>query len=141
MIPSTHYGDSLHPSIYDLPHTLFQTDNSPSSTLSEQEETESLFQALLDAIPRPGQPASTPIIKFEDEESSGTTVLRTAEHDKYLASTLFALPSGFAALDASRPWLIYWTFHTMDILGISADQEIRKRSAGSPRDKIEADLL
>lgn len=39
-------------------------------------------------------------------------------HEKYLVSALRApLKPSFVSLDASRPWIMYWTLHSLDLLG------------------------
>ncbi len=43
-------------------------------------------------------------------------LLRTV-HVSYLHSGLGKLPSGFASLDASRPWIVYWLTHSLALLG------------------------
>ena len=123
--------DPLHPSIHALPHTPFLSDNHPTATAVEQEETEQLIEALLDSVP-PLEVTAEQNGKAEAkiEPSNGDvqkTSLRTAEHQKFLASTLFRLPAPYVALDASRPWLVYWTVHSLDILGIGLDDELRAR--------------
>ncbi|ORX39110.1 terpenoid cyclases/protein prenyltransferase alpha-alpha toroid [Kockovaella imperatae] len=128
---SAGYGDALHRSIYDLPHITSHSDNHPSATLIEQEEIEALFTDLLNGVPSPGVPATSQIEVEDSESTPAQTTLRTSEHAKFLASSLFRLPAPFVALDASRPWLIYWTFHSMDILGLTSDQEIRKRAVST----------
>lgn len=27
------------------------------------------------------------------------------------------MPSGYVSLDASRPWLLFWTLHSLELLG------------------------
>jgi protein farnesyltransferase subunit beta len=49
------------------------------------------------------------------------------EHVRFLAGNLKSLPSVFVALDASKPWLIFWTVHSFDLLGVLLPQEIRNR--------------
>ena len=101
---------TLTPSIYDLPHTSLPSNSHPTATLTEQSETEQLISDLL---------ALTDL--------SATHALRKQEHNVFLASTLYKLPSGYVSLDASRPWLLYWTAHSLDLLGIALDQEIKNR--------------
>jgi len=38
-------------------------------------------------------------------------------HVQYLHHGLGQLPSGFACLDASRPWIVYWIVHSLTLLG------------------------
>jgi protein farnesyltransferase subunit beta len=107
----------LAPSIYSLPHVPLPSNSHPTPTLTEQAETESLIERLLSIT----APLDAP---------NGTT-LRTAEHNKFLASTLFKLPAPYVALDASKPWLLFWTLQSLDILGIGVDQTIKDRQACS----------
>jgi len=39
------------------------------------------------------------------------------KHLRYLLPQLISLPSGFASLDASRPWIAFWVLHACDLLG------------------------
>lgn len=43
-------------------------------------------------------------------------------HVNYLARNLFQLPAPFVSLDASRPWMVYWMLHSIDLLGIALDE-------------------
>ena len=38
-------------------------------------------------------------------------------HISFLVRALDGLSSSYASLDASRPWLLYWTLHSLDLLG------------------------
>ncbi|KAK1922572.1 terpenoid cyclases/protein prenyltransferase alpha-alpha toroid [Papiliotrema laurentii] len=107
----------LAPSIYSLPHVPLPSNSHPTPTLTEQAETESLIERLLSIT----APLDAP---------NGTT-LRTAEHNKFLASTLFKLPAPYVALDASKPWLLFWTLQSLDILGIGVDQTIKDRAVST----------
>ena len=39
------------------------------------------------------------------------------KHIHYLKAMLGRLPSGYAGLDASRPWILYWTLMALSLLG------------------------
>jgi protein farnesyltransferase subunit beta len=104
---------ALAPSITSLPHVPLPSNHHPSDTLHEQADTEDLLRELLDTI--------APL------DGPEPTTLRRGEHNVFLGSTLFKLPAGYVALDASKPWLFFWTLHSLDILGISLDQELKKR--------------
>ena len=39
------------------------------------------------------------------------------KHIKYLKKNLGDLTQGFACLDASRPWMVYWICHALYLLG------------------------
>ena len=105
----------LAPSIFSLPLDVLPSDSHPTATLHEQEETEQLIKHLLET--------TAPL------DGSQPTTLRVGEHNAFLANGLFKLPAPYVALDASKPWLLFWTFQSMDILGISYDQNIRNQYA------------
>ena len=43
--------------------------------------------------------------------------LQRAKHIRYVCTILEGLPSGFASLDASRPWIFYWSLLALHLLG------------------------
>jgi len=43
-------------------------------------------------------------------------VLSRERHVRYAGAGLGRLPSGFASLDASRPWICYWVLHSLALL-------------------------
>lgn len=43
--------------------------------------------------------------------------LDRANHIQFLNVSLGRLPAGFAALDASRPWMVYWALSALAALG------------------------
>ena len=48
-------------------------------------------------------------------------------HTKYLRKiTQGPLPAAFTALDASQPWICYWTVHSMLLLGIEIQAKERE---------------
>jgi protein farnesyltransferase subunit beta len=104
-------------SIFDLPHLSHPTNSHPSPTLDEQFETESLISSLLKLTAPP---------KTEGDNDSGT-VLRKGDHVKYVCSTMNYLSAPYVSLDASRPWLLFWTMHSLDLLGCALDDETKKR--------------
>eukprot|EP00040_Diaphanoeca_grandis_P044554 m.12730 g.12730 ORF g.12730 m.12730 type:complete len:399 (-) comp9419_c0_seq1:95-1291(-) len=44
-------------------------------------------------------------------------------HITYLKKGLLAMPQSFTCLDASRPWLVYWIIHSLDLLGVQLSSE------------------
>nr|XP_019048040.1 protein farnesyltransferase subunit beta [Kwoniella bestiolae CBS 10118]OCF26970.1 protein farnesyltransferase subunit beta [Kwoniella bestiolae CBS 10118] len=108
---------SLTPSIYTLPTSPLPTNSHPTSTLTEQQETESLISSLFALLPPP----------TSDTDSDSITSLRKQEHTQFLASTFFKLPGKFVSLDASRPWLVFWSVHSLDLLGVALDQGTKDR--------------
>ncbi|WWC91231.1 uncharacterized protein L201_006173 [Kwoniella dendrophila CBS 6074] len=103
------------PSIYTLPSIPLPSNSHPTATLEEQQETESLISSLFGLLPPPAQ------------SENSTTTLRKNEHTQFLASTFFKLPGKFVSLDASRPWLVFWSIHSLDILGVALDQGTKDR--------------
>ena len=102
------------PSIFSLPHEHLPSNSHPTPTLAEQLETEDLLESLL-SITAPLDAPQNP------------TTLRRGEHNVFLGSSLFKLPGGYVALDASKPWLMFWSLQSLDILGISLDDELKRR--------------
>jgi protein farnesyltransferase subunit beta len=57
-----------------------------------------------------------------------STALRRGTHSDYLWGPLGdGLPEGFGTLDASRPWLLYWILHSLDLLGQSLSRTLVAR--------------
>lgn len=103
----------LAPSIVSLPQIALATNSHPSATLDEQAGTEQLIKTLLETT------ASL--------DGTEPTVLRKREHSTFLAGSLFQLPAPYVSLDASKPWLLFWTLQSLDILGVPVDNEVKKR--------------
>lgn len=51
-------------------------------------------------------------------------------HTAYLLSGLDSLPAGYASLDASRPWLVYWILHALSLLGRTFEPD------AAPQDRL-----
>ena len=109
----------LCPSSYELPQTGLPTNSHPTATSTEQSETEQLIADLLSLTGPDGS--------SDDINARAAITLRKQEHNVFLASTLFRLPAGFVMLDASKPWLLFWTAHSLDLLGIALDQGTKNR--------------
>ena len=76
-----------------------------SETLREQRETERACAALL------------PAASASASAAPPGPALRRAAHAAYLERALAeGLGAGWAALDASRVWLVYWVVHSLDLL-------------------------
>lgn len=50
-------------------------------------------------------------------------LLNRKNHATYLENALRCLSSSFECLDASRPWLVYWTLNAASILNIRFSDE------------------
>jgi len=106
------------PSIFTLPHLPHPTNSHSTATLDEQFETEALISDVLK-------------LTTASASSNGSEVelgpLRKGDHVKYICSTMNYLPAPYVSLDASRPWLLFWTIHSLDLLGCALDDETKKR--------------
>ena len=104
------YGD-LAPSSFPLYGFLgahLEVDGRPTATSAEQLETESRVDAVVEDWKSP-QPS------HRTQLTPSLTLLRDI-HVGYLLRSLEVLPAGYAALDASRPWLIYWSLQSLSAL-------------------------
>ncbi len=54
---------------------------------------------------------------MEAEDVTEALRLLRKVHIDYIHSGLGTLPSGFASLGASRPWIVYWITHSLALLG------------------------
>ena len=50
--------------------------------------------------------------------------LRREAHARYAGGGLSALPAGFTALDASRPWIVFWIVHSLALLDAPLPAEV-----------------
>lgn len=111
---------SAYPSVFSLPRGRVPSDGVYTDTLLEQRDTEDkLAGVLADVAPA--------LVPREPATAGGTTALRKSEHALFLHSTFYRLPAPYVALDASRPWLMYWTVHSLDLLGVGLDPETAER--------------
>jgi len=85
-------------------------ENLETETSEDQKETaEECLPFLLGTyVPKDGA--------FETNEY-GLARLERSNHVKFLKGALGRLPPGFAALDASRPWMLYWCLTGLSIMG------------------------
>ncbi|XP_064621817.1 protein farnesyltransferase subunit beta-like [Lineus longissimus] len=59
----------------------------------------------------------------EEIEINEPTLLRSA-HMKYLIKNIRHLSTNYECLDASQPWLCYWTLHAMEVLSIPIPDDL-----------------
>ncbi|XP_047496628.1 protein farnesyltransferase subunit beta-like [Penaeus chinensis] len=57
------------------------------------------------------------------EVDSKEPVLHRERHIAYLKKGLKTLPEGFQCLDASRPWLVYWAVHALELLEVKLNEQ------------------
>jgi protein farnesyltransferase subunit beta len=59
--------------------------------------------------------------------SHGLLQLRRFDHLRFLHSNLGKLPAPYVALDASRPWMFYWSLAGMAMLGENVQEKYKQR--------------
>ncbi|XP_042859073.1 protein farnesyltransferase subunit beta-like [Penaeus japonicus] len=57
------------------------------------------------------------------EVDSKEPLLHRERHIAYLKKGLKNLPEGFQCLDASRPWLVYWAVHALELLETKLNEQ------------------
>lgn len=111
---------SAYPSVFTLPRVPLPSNGVYTDTLLEQRDTEDrLSDVLSDVAPA--------LVPREPATAGGTTTLRKAEHALFLHSMFYRLPAPYVSLDASKPWLMYWTVHSLDLMGIGLDPGTTER--------------
>ena len=56
------------------------------------------------------------------QDAATLPVLQREKHTKFLRWALGTLPSGFTSIDASRPWMCYWSLTALMLLGVDVSQ-------------------
>jgi protein farnesyltransferase subunit beta len=96
-----------------------RVDGLPTRTSAEQAECErtctvSMLPLHLDDL------SPEEVAEFQNRgllNEAGDVVLLREKHIAYLRKGLGMLPASYVSLDASRPWIIYWIVHSLDLLG------------------------
>jgi protein farnesyltransferase subunit beta len=105
--------------VLTFPWISSPTDGLSSETLDTQLSVESTISTLL----------TTHMSSFSPP------VLQKGQHLTFLTNILKKpLPAGFVALDASRPWLLYWTLHSLALF----DGELDAGALGRVVDTLKA---
>jgi protein farnesyltransferase subunit beta len=102
---------------YQVPHSFTHT----ACLLScrQQQETEEIVGMCVPVLPDGSGPADT--TEMPDMR------LHKEKHVKFCLEGLESLGQGYSCLDASRPWLTYWTIHSLAILDALPSDEICSR--------------
>ena len=82
-------------------------DTLSTDTSKLQEDTSEVILPYLE-----GNPNDFPLNAF------GIPKLQRERHARMLKNVLSDYPAQFAAMDASRPWLVYWGLQSMTALGL-----------------------
>eukprot|EP00842_Homolaphlyctis_polyrhiza_P006722 jgi/Hompol1/7050/HPOL_000471-RA len=89
-----------------------------------------------------GYSTATSHEQFEVEESirelraellaAGATVsslkLKRSAHEAFIRRSLSGLNRWFVSLDASKPWIVMWMLHALDLLGVTLTDSIKSRA-------------
>lgn len=86
----------------------FRRDHPQTDTTIAQDETVQLCLPLL--------------IGVEDQSSHGLPRLERERHVKFLHKSLRKLGASYVAMDASRPWQVYWSLAGLSMLGEDVQQ-------------------
>jgi protein farnesyltransferase subunit beta len=81
-------------------------DDFPTKTSEVEEETLETILPFLE-----GNPNDFPL------NSYGLPHLQLLKHLRYMKNSLGKFPAQFSALDAARPWLVYWNLQGLTALG------------------------
>ncbi|GAA5946877.1 hypothetical protein JCM3775_000934 [Rhodotorula graminis] len=104
---------SIYDSVLTAPWISTPSDGVPSSdTLRLQHEAEqSISHLLTDHLAATAPPA-----------------IHRDSHSRYLTKLLTSpLPKHFVGLDASRPWILYWSIHSLALLDGELDPDAQRR--------------
>ncbi|KAI8096543.1 terpenoid cyclases/protein prenyltransferase alpha-alpha toroid [Halteromyces radiatus] len=104
-----------------LSQLRIKDDGLPTETSFEQKRTEDL---VLEAF----VPYAPNNVNREPLES---VQLERAKHIAYLKRGLTHLGRWMVALDASRPWLMYWMLHSLDLLEEPLSEDIQTRAVST----------
>ncbi|CAK4831769.1 unnamed protein product [Aphanomyces euteiches] len=97
------------------------TDDWPTATTRLQRETESSCTAFfvpMDSLPK-SELHKLQMAGFISQDNQ-VRLLRD-KHIPYLIRGLEYLPPGYASMDASRPWFMYWILHSLELLDDEED--------------------
>merc|ERR1711953_269883 len=64
---------------------------------------------------------------FVDNAEILKVQLDKEKHIKYCIKGLESLSSSYEGLDSSRPWLVYWTVHALDLLDYHCDTSLKSK--------------
>lgn len=64
---------------------------------------------------------------FVDNAEILKVQLDKEKHIKYCIKGLESLSSSYEGLDSSRPWLVYWTVHALDLLDYHFDTSLKSK--------------
>ncbi|CAN0221848.1 unnamed protein product [Ascophyllum nodosum] len=110
-------------------YAVMETDGVDTATSLQQMECERTCE--LSFLPlMPGALDEDDMDEFREDgiiNAVGEAVLLRSKHEAYLVKGLAGLGPGFVSLDASRPWMVYWILHSLDLLGRFPGDDMLRR--------------
>lgn len=86
-----------------------------TATSKTEDETFKVIEPFLQ-----GNPHGFPL------NSHGIPQIQRSAHVEYLEDSLGDYPAGFAMMDASRPWMVYWGLQGLTVLGQDISEHQQK---------------
>ncbi|KAI8619934.1 terpenoid cyclases/protein prenyltransferase alpha-alpha toroid [Chytriomyces sp. MP71] len=94
-------------------------DGVPTDTSTLQTETEDSIFALL---------SGSTAVPHQTNARNRRLVLSRTAHIRFLKGGLKGLSRNFVSLDASKPWILFWILHALDLLGETLSDEDKDRA-------------
>lgn len=117
-------------SIWTQPMRGWPTDGVDTETSESQVSSQSCKRvSQILTLPFQAETESRLLTTLTTQPPSPPKELLKSLHAAYFGKHLLSLPAPYASLDASRPWLVYWSLHGFDLLGVALDLPMRQRAA------------
>ncbi|CEG45787.1 farnesyltransferase beta subunit [Plasmopara halstedii] len=107
-----------------------KSDGLITRTSSEQEDCESSCSLFFFPLPELPLDQQLELQQLNFVNTDLEPLLMREKHVAYLKRGLTRLSAGFVTLDASRPWIIYWILHALELLDALPD-EMTERVIGT----------
>ncbi|KAE9108559.1 hypothetical protein PF010_g11859 [Phytophthora fragariae] len=98
-------------------------------TSTDQEECESSCSLFFFPLPELSLDQQLQLQQLSFVNTELEPLLMREKHIAYLRRGLTRLSAGFVALDASRPWIIYWVLHALELLDALPEEETERAIA------------
>ena len=110
-----------------LKNLLFDDEGIETFTSEDQIKVEESIIPLLESA------WLKPTDTSEGHPTEDTVKLERRSHINFISTALNGLPQGYVSLDASKPWILYWTLHALNLLGIELSLELKNRAVRTLR--------
>ncbi|CAH0480723.1 unnamed protein product [Peronospora belbahrii] len=109
-----------------MEHFRYKNNGLVTRTSTDQEECESSCSLFFFPLPELPLDQQLQLQQLSFINTDLEPLLMREKHVTYLKRALTRLSSGFVALDASRPWIIYWIFHALELLDALPEDETER---------------